>query len=80
MAITQYKLYSGLDKNFSKEFDSLSKDVLEQYLKRNMGLLDFLTFYDSYKTNIVQLNNILSNLANAYENIDYVTGTDFFYK
>lgn len=79
-AVTQNNLYQSLDKNFPKQFETLSKEVLNQYMKRNMGLLDFLTFYDSYKQNIVQLNNILANLANAYENVDYMTGTDFFYK
>jgi len=80
MAITQYKLYHSLDKNFTKEFDALAKEILSEYMKRNIGLLDFLTFYDSYKQNIVQLNNILAALANSYVNIDYMTGTDFFYK
>ncbi len=79
-AITQHNLYKSLDKNFPKEMDILSKAVLDNYTKRNIGLLDFLNFYDSYKQNIVQLNNILGNLANSYENIDFMTGTDFFYK
>jgi len=80
MAITQHNLYNSLDKNFPKEFDDLSKEVLSQYMKKNMGLLDFLNFYDSYKQNIVQLNNILASLANSYETINYMTGTDLFYK
>lgn len=77
-AITQYNLYKSFDKNFLKEFSALAKSVLDNYMKRNIGLLDFLNFYDSYKQNAVQFNSILNNLSNAYQNINYMTGTDFF--
>jgi cobalt-zinc-cadmium efflux system outer membrane protein len=79
-AITQHNLYLSLDKNFARQFDQLAISILDNYTKRNIGLLDFLNFYDSYKQNTVQLNNILSDLANAYENINYMTGTEFFNK
>ena len=79
-ALTQYNLFQSLDRNFSHQFDQLAKSVLDNYTKRNIGLLDFLNFYDSYKQNTVQLNSIRSDLANSYENINYMTGTDFFNK
>lgn len=80
LAVTERKLYDGLDKNFPAQFDSLARETLNQYMKRNMNILDFLTFYDAYKTNVVQLNYIMASMANAFENIDYMTGSDFFFK
>jgi outer membrane protein, heavy metal efflux system len=79
-ALAQYNLFLSLDKSFSRQFDQLARSVLDNYTKRNIGLLDFLNFYDSYKQNTVQLNSIRSDLANSYENINYMTGTDFFNK
>lgn len=79
-ALTQYNLFQSFDKNFSHQFDELARSVLDNYTKRNIGLLDFLNFYESYKQNTVQLNSIRSDLANSYENINYMTGTDFFNK
>jgi len=79
-ALTQYNLFQSFDKNFSHQFDQLARSVLDNYTKRNIGLLDFLNFYESYKQNTVQLNSIRSDLANSYENINYMTGTDFFNK
>jgi outer membrane protein, heavy metal efflux system len=79
-ALAEYNLFQSFDKNFSHQFDQLARSVLDNYTKRNIGLLDFLNFYESYKQNIVQLNSIRSDLANSYENINYMTGTDFFNK
>jgi len=78
--LTEYNLFQSFDKDFSHQFDQLAKSVLDNYAKRNIGLLDFLNFYESYKQNTVQLNSIRSDLANSYENINYMTGTDFFNK
>lgn len=80
LATDDHKLYEGLDKSYPAQFDSLAKETLNQYLKRNIDMITFLTFYDAYKTNTVQLNYILANMVNAYANIDYMTGSDFFLK
>ena len=74
------KLYQSLDKSFTGEFSQLARAVYENYVKRNISLLDFLNFYDSYKTYTVQLNYILQNRAVALENINFLTGTNFFNK
>ncbi len=50
------KLYKNIDPDFFGDFDRLAHEVLINYEKRNIGLLDFLDFYDSYKENILQIN------------------------
>jgi len=74
------ELYRGIDPAFVGNFDRLAKEMLENYKKRNVNLLTFLTFYDSYKQNVVQYNTILFNKVNAMENLNFLTGTDFFNK
>ncbi len=74
------KLYKGIDPAFASNFDKLAKEMLDHYMTRTVSLLNFLTFYDSYKQNIVQLNTILLNKVNALENINFLTGTNFFNK
>ena len=77
-AIDADKLYASMDRTFTGEFTALAKAVFENYQKRNISLIDFLNFYDSYKQYIVQLNYILQNRATSMENINYLTGTNFF--
>ncbi|HEX4374668.1 MAG TPA: TolC family protein, partial [Puia sp.] len=60
-AFAQNKLYQTIDKKFSLDFERLMNEVLINYQKRNISILDFLDFYDSYKQTALQLNQIQYN-------------------
>jgi len=77
-AIDADKLYKSIDPTFALHFDELARGMVDNYMKRNVNLLTFLNFYDSYKQNIVQLNSILYNKVNSLESINCYTGTIFF--
>ncbi|MFI5124161.1 MAG: TolC family protein [Chitinophagales bacterium] len=77
-AYAQNKLYRGIDPSFSGDFERLMNEVLINYKKRNISILDFLDFYDSYKQNMLQLNSIQFSRVNAFEEINFYTGTEFF--
>ena len=72
------KLYQNIDPKFTKDFDRLLNEVFINYEKRNIGLLDFLDFYDSYKQNTLQINSIQYNRVQSFEDINFYTGTNFF--
>jgi cobalt-zinc-cadmium efflux system outer membrane protein len=78
-AYAQNKLYQSIDPSFSGDFERLMNEVLINYKKRNISILDFLDFYDSYKQNMLQLNTIQFNRVSAFEDINYYTGTEFFH-
>jgi len=78
-AFAQQKLYQTIDPKFYLDFQRLLHEVLSNYQKRNIGLLEFLDFYDSYKQNTLQQNTIQFNRISAFEDINYYTGTNFFY-
>jgi cobalt-zinc-cadmium efflux system outer membrane protein len=77
-AFAQERLYRSIDPRFAADFERLTGEVIKNYEKRNISILDFLDFYDSYKQNAVQLNTILFNRVSAFEDINYYTGTNFF--
>lgn len=72
------KVYRNIDPAFYRDFDRLLHEVLANYEKRNISLLNFLDFYDSYKQNILQANSIQFNRVSAFEDLNYYTGTNFF--
>ena|SRR5665213_247798 len=78
IALRLEKLYNSFDPKFKQDFTHLIGEVYKNYEKRNISLLEFLDFYDSYKTNTLQLNNILLNRITSLEQLNYVTGTAFF--
>ena len=71
-------LYHGLDKNFNADFDKLISEVIRNFKNRNISLIEFLDFYDSYKTSTLQMNNLSYARMNAKEEINYVTGSNIF--
>jgi outer membrane protein, heavy metal efflux system len=77
-AFAQQKMFGTIDPKFAADFQRLNDEVLNQYLKRNISILEFLDFYDSYKQNIVQMNTVQFNRISAFEDINYYTGTNFF--
>lgn len=77
-AFAQQKLYQTIDPKFYQDFARLLHEVLINYQKRNISILDFLDYYDSYKQNTLQLNTIQFNRISAFEDINYYTGTNFF--
>ena len=77
-AFDEQKLVRTIDPKFFGDFDRLMGQVLLNYQKRNISILDFLDFYDSYKQNTLQVNTIQFNRISAFEDINYYTGTNFF--
>lgn len=77
-AFEEDKLVKSIDPKFYGDFQRLMHEVLVNYQKRNISLLDFLDFYDSYKQNTLQLNTIQYNRVSAFEDINFYTGTNFF--
>lgn len=74
------KLYGSMDPAFGASFNHLIEEVGANYARRNISLLEFLDFYDSYKSNAIQLNNLLLDRLTAFETINFVTETPFFNK
>jgi cobalt-zinc-cadmium efflux system outer membrane protein len=77
-ALRLEQLYSSFDPKFKDDFTHLIQEVYINYEKRNLSMLEFLDFYDSYKTNTLQLNNLQLNRVLSLEQLNYVTGTPFF--
>ncbi|WDF54431.1 TolC family protein [Mucilaginibacter sp. KACC 22063] len=77
-ALRLEQLYNSFDPKFKGDFDHLIGEVFKNYKKHNISLLEFLDFYDSYKTNTLQFNNIQLNRATSLEQLNYVTGSQIF--
>lgn len=77
-ALRLENLYNGFDPKFKDDFNHLIAEVTKNYQKHNISLLEFLDFYDSYKTNTLQFNNLQLNRVSSLMQLNYATGTTFF--
>ncbi len=69
-------LYKSIDKKFTSQYDTLADGVAENFRNRNITIVEFTDFYESYRTSIIQLNQIQNNRIDAIENLNFRTGTD----
>jgi cobalt-zinc-cadmium efflux system outer membrane protein len=77
-ALDYDKMYQKIDQSFANDFEKLMTEMISNYQRRNIGLLEFIDFYDAYKQNILQLNTIKLNRVNAMEDINFYVGTSFY--
>ncbi|MNW15365.1 hypothetical protein D3C71_2138410 [compost metagenome] len=67
-----------MDQNFGSDFSKLIGEVTKNFRSRNISLVEFIDFYDSYKESTLQLNQLKYERMNAKEEINYVTGSNIF--
>lgn len=77
-ALRTETLYQGMDRNFGSDFSRLIGEVTKNFRSRNISLVEFIDFYDSYKESTLQLNQLKYERMNAKEEINYVTGSNIF--
>lgn len=77
-ALKYENVYNTFDPKFRSSYTHLIQEVSKNYANRNISLLSFLDFYDSYKVNSVLLNNIELSRVLSLEQLNLVTGTPFF--
>ncbi len=73
-AIEADKLYRNQSNSFGNDFEKLSLEVVNNYGKRDISLLEFIDFYDSYKEYTIQHNKIENSRADNFEELNYSLG------
>ena len=75
-AIETDKIYKAFDSKFISDLEDLNRGLVKNYRERNMSLIEFLDYYDAYKENAIQLNNLLYNRHYSIENINFSVGNE----
>ena len=73
-ALNTEKMLKTIDPNFQNDFDKLLKSITENFEKRNISLLEFTDFYDSYKQNVLQWNQLQNDRIQAIESLNFSIG------
>ncbi|OON65852.1 hypothetical protein B0919_23350 [Hymenobacter sp. CRA2] len=67
------QLSAVTDRN-TADFDKLIAGIERSYAQRNITIVEFLDFYESYKENLLQRNERSNNRIRAYEQLNYAVG------
>ncbi|MGD1005780.1 MAG: TolC family protein [Ignavibacteriaceae bacterium] len=70
------KLYRNFDNKFTGEYKKLASGMIANYENRNMTIIEFTDFYDSYKTSVLQTIQLQNSRIDSFENLNFAAGKD----
>lgn len=73
--LTVQKLQQSIPPDFMTRYNQLMKNMVQSYQERQIGLLEFIDFFDAYKEAATKQLQQQTNLRNAAEELNYSTGT-----
>lgn len=72
------ELFQGQPRELENEFAALLEGVNQSFGKRHISLLEFIDYYESYKTTCLQLYQAGQELVQAAEALSCTVGTSLF--
>ena len=72
------RIYKESSVGLTTDYDNLFKNVMNTYLKKEISLLEFLDFFDSYKETFTNLYSLKNNRLQSFESINYSVGKKLF--
>ena len=70
--------YSKIDTSLVLQVTELSSGILENYRRKNISLLEFTDLFEAFSQSIIDFYQISTNRICAFEELNYVTGTELF--
>lgn len=72
------QLYRTFDRTFNSDFSRLIEGVTLNYRKQNIDVVEFLDFFDSYKTSQIQFIQLQNDRIQRLEELTLAVGSDPF--
>jgi cobalt-zinc-cadmium efflux system outer membrane protein len=72
------RMLHSIDPGFETEFEKLLEGVTLNFQKKNISLVEFTDFYQSYKENVLQLNQLYNDRMQAIESLQFAVGKKLF--
>jgi len=79
-ALRSERLLQGFDPKFEENMKDLINQVTINFQKKNITMLEFLDYYDSYKENVLQINQLRFNKMSSLEQLNFSIGKIIFNK
>lgn len=77
-AVTQLfesdKQFQKFDPNFNVNYEKLMHGIIDNFKKRNLSIVDFINYYDSYKNSVIQYFQLQSDRLNDLESLNFTVG------
>lgn len=72
------KAYQSVENQFTDQFQLLSRGIYDNFQKRNITLLEFIDFIETYNESIKEYNRLQADRVKVYEELNFVVGEELF--
>lgn len=72
--LTIHKMLQSIDPAFQKQFEKLLEGITTNFEKKNISLVEFTDFCESYRDNIIQYNQLRDQQMQAVEALHFAVG------
>lgn len=73
-ALNTDKLLQSVDPKFNTDFEKLLGGITDNFQKKNISLIEFTDFIESYKNNVLQYNSLRNDRMQALEQLNFAVG------
>lgn len=77
-ALTSDNMLRTIDSGFKDQYEGLLQGITDNFQKKNISLVEFTDFYESYKDNVLQLNQLENERMQAIEALQFAIGKTIF--
>ncbi|WP_295117548.1 TolC family protein [uncultured Chitinophaga sp.] len=70
--------YSKVKRLYTNDFDAVLQGINSNFQKRNISILEFVDFLESYNESLTEFERVKNQLALAAAQINYVTATNVY--
>ncbi|MFK7107142.1 TolC family protein [Flavobacterium oreochromis] len=74
----QLQQYSGITNNMTSDLEKVYEGILSNFQKRNINLLEFTDFLESYNQAVIQQNEIKKQWIMSGLDLNYITNVEIF--
>lgn len=72
------RLYRSTDLSLAGDFSKILEGVNQSFRQRDISLLEFIDYYESYKTTCLRLNDLKREVLQAFEEVNIAAGENLF--
>ena len=72
------RLYRSTDLSLAGDFSKILEGVNQSFRQRDISLLEFIDYYESYKTPCLRLNDLKREVLQALEEVNIAAGENLF--
>jgi cobalt-zinc-cadmium efflux system outer membrane protein len=71
-------IYKRYDQKFLEDFDKLMEGMIRSYERKTIALIEFIDFFESYKENVLHMNQLQTDRMHSLEELSLTTGKNLF--